>query len=371
MSLLIGLLKIFINITYFFLKLLPVNEKKVVFISRQANHTTLDFRLLGDEIKKIDPNYELVFLCNRVKKNFRGMIDYFFLTLKHLYHLATSRVCVIDSYCLAVSVPKHRKSLVVIQIWHAIATVKKFGYQTLEKSYGRDKKMAKQLHMHQNYSWVISGSDAMRKVFSETFHTDVSKVKSVGTPRVDYLLRGCDPIDQIIIKKYPLLNHKKVILYAPTFRKDEDIKIDELVKTIDFNKYNLVIKTHPVKKQHFSHKGVYNCSDFSTMQLLTIADYVITDYSAISIEAAILNKPTYFYLYDYDAYKHKNGLNIDLYKEMKGLCFEDFKLLYKNIEKNNYNYFRLKNYRNKYVTNQNGNAGFLIANYIVNGKWLS
>lgn len=369
MIFLIVLLKINLNIIYFFLKLFPTNRKQVVLISRQSDNVTLDFSLLKEEILKIDPEYKIICLCDKVKKSFKGFIKYYFDTLKHLYYLSTSRVCVVDSYCLAVSILKHKKNLTIIQIWHAIATVKKFGYQTLQKEYGRNEKIAKKLNMHKNYDWIISGSNVMAPIFAKAFNTDVRKIKNIGTPRIDYLLKKENVVKKHITKKHPDLIKKKVILYAPTFRKNKKINLDNLINTIDFKKYNLVVKTHPVKNQQFVNKKVFNCPEFSTLELLTVADYVITDYSAISVEASLLNKPVYFYVYDFIEYNKKNGLNIDLYKEMNGLCYRNFKSLYKKLDTENYNYRLLNDFKNKYVDNQNGNSGYLLANYIVNGEW--
>ncbi len=363
-------MKLSIKFIYFFFKLFPTNNKKVTFISRQSNKEPLDFILLKSEVIKLDNNFKVVSLYSKIESSVIGYVKYYLLTLRQMFHLATSKMAVIDSYCLAVSVLKHKKNLKVIQIWHAIATVKKFGYQTLGNEYGRNRKIAENLNMHSNYDYVISGSKAMSSVFSETFNTDIKTVKNIGTPRVDYLLRNCDSIDLKIKNKYPNLTKKKVILYAPTFRKDKKINIDNIVNTVDFSKYNLIVKTHPTKLQKFKNKSIYNCKEFSSLQLLSVSDYVITDYSAISIEASILLKKVYFYLYDLSEYMEKNGLNIDLQSEMKGYCFSNFEDLYKKIEQNTYDINLLKNFRDKYVDNQSGTSTYILAYFIVYGVWI-
>jgi len=134
------LFKFILKSIYGVLKLLPTNKKKVVLISRQQNTPSLDFNLLYEEIKKIDKSYKVVFLCKKMSMDVKSLSKYSFHILRQMYHLATSKTCVVDSYSIPVSILKHKKSLTVIQIWHAIATVKKFGYQTLDKKYGRSKK---------------------------------------------------------------------------------------------------------------------------------------------------------------------------------------------------------------------------------------
>ena len=113
---LIKLLKSFLKIIYFFMKLLPTNNKKVVFISRQSDEITLDFRMISDKLIEEDPNIKNVFICNRIKNSLSGYIKYFFVTLKQMHHLATSKVCVIDSYCIPVCILKHKKTLTILQI---------------------------------------------------------------------------------------------------------------------------------------------------------------------------------------------------------------------------------------------------------------
>ena len=56
---------------------------------------------------------------------------------KSMYHLATSRVCVLDSYWPPVSLLKHKEELRVIQIWHAIGKIKQSGLQSVGKKSGR------------------------------------------------------------------------------------------------------------------------------------------------------------------------------------------------------------------------------------------
>lgn len=363
------LFKFFLQIIYFFLKLLPTNKKKVVFISRQANTITLDFQLLKDEIYRLDRNYKVVVLCKKLEKGIGNCVCYIFHMFKQMYHLATSKTCIIDGYCISVSILKHKKELKIIQIWHAIASIKQFGYQTLDKEFGRTKKLASVLNMHKNYDFAISGSKAMQSVFAKTFAMKKNQIKVIGTPRIDYLLKANTNNNEKIIAKYPELAKRQNILYAPTFRKDKDVDYYEMLKTIDFSKYNLIVKNHPVKQEKKQSENIFICEEFSTMDLLFIADYVITDYSAVCIEASLLNKPVYFYLYDYLDYTKKNGLNVDLKKEMNGCCFTSFKALYKKIEENKYPYKKLEKFKNKYVTYQNGKCTYVLANYIVNGVW--
>ena len=103
---------------------------------------------------------------------------------------------------------------------------------------------------------------------------------------------------------------------------------------------------------------------YITYDLLKISDYIITDYSAVAFEASILNKPIYFYVYDYDEYISDTGVNIDLYKEMPNCVFETADKLYTSITKKKYNFDQLNKFRDKYVSNQNGDSTIKIVDLI-------
>ena len=137
------LIKITCKVIYFFMKIKKTKNNKVVFISRLDSKKSLDFKLIEDELKNKNPNIECVFLCKRITSftsDFFGNIKY---TLECLSNLANSKVCITDSFVLAISVVKHKKSLKVIQIWHSMGAIKKFAYQTLGNTSGRDIKTAK------------------------------------------------------------------------------------------------------------------------------------------------------------------------------------------------------------------------------------
>lgn len=365
MTILLKTFKLILNFIYSFIKLFKTKKNRIIFISRQSNSMTLDFKMLIDNIKEKYNDYEVLVFCKRFDDIKKHLISYSFYTLKIMYYLATSKVCVVDSYCLPVSILKHKKSLKVIQIWHSLGAIKKFGYQTIGTEYGRKTNVANILNMHKNYDMIISGSKEMSKYFSMAFGYDIKYFKNYGLPRVDYLIKNKDSIKNDIFSKYNKLKNKPIILYAPTFRPDYVNNIYDVINTVDYDKYNLIIKAHPNQKLEFENKNVYTCDDISSLDLLCVTDYLITDYSAIAIEACAIDIKTFYFVFDYEEYKEKNGLNIDLYKEMPGYVFSDFKSLYNKIN-NTYDMKILRQYQNKYLDNKKGNSTELIVKEIIN-----
>lgn len=352
---------------YFFLKFFKTRNK-VTFLSRQSNEITLDFSLIIKELQKRDSTIEFCVLCKRFNGSKKNFIEYGIYTLRSMYHIATSKVCIIDSYCLPNSVLNHKKSLKVLQIWHSLGAIKKFGYQTIDKKDGRCSAISNTLNMHKNYNNIISGSNEMTNFFSEAFNYDKKVFLNYGLPRIDYLIKNESKLKKKILSDYPSLKSKKNILYVPTFRKTNNNNVADLVKNINFDKYNLIVKSHVNQILSFDKTKVLECPKYASIDLLTISDYIITDYSAIAIEAAILNKKTYYYVFDYEEYKENNGLNIDLYKEMPGCVFEDAKALIEEVEKEKYDLHKLFLYKEKYLDNKKGNSTKLIVNKIC--EWL-
>ena len=352
----------FMKIIYFFMKLFKT-KNKIVFISRQSDKLSLDFSLLKEEIEK-NSNIELVFITKKVEKNFRSVFKSIFIMLKQMYHLATSKVCVIDGYNITVSVLKHKKGLKIIQIWHSLGAIKKFGYQSLITN--KQKETAKVMHMHENYDYILSGSDAMTKYFAKAFNYPESKFYSLGLPRIDYILKTEKQNKIKVYKKYPEFKNKKIILYVPTFRDNNNYQINKLINSIDLKKYILIIKVHPNMDYKIDKKdNVYTCDNISSLDLLCVSNYVITDYSAISIEAAVIDKPIYLYVYDYDEYKENPGINTDLYSDLKGYVFKDPKELFDKLNKTKYDMKVLEGYKKKYLCNTDGTVTKNIVEFIL------
>ena len=72
-------------------------------------------------------------------------------------------------------------------------------------------------------------------------------------------------------------------------------------------------------------------------------------YKRQSLEASLLDKPVYLYLYDYEAYQADQGLNIDLWAELPGAAFRDAEALAQAVEEGDYDRAALAAYRGKYI----------------------
>jgi len=83
--------------------------------------------------------------------------------------------------------------------------------------------------------------------------------------------------------------------------------------------------------------------------MLCVANAVISDYSCIIYEAAVLKKPLYFYTYDYAQYMSKRDIYIDYKKEMPGPICDTATELAQALSAKYYDYVKLEQFLNRYV----------------------
>lgn len=351
LSLIIYIARFGMSFLYFFIKLFPIQKNKITMISRQSNTINIDFQMLLEYINEHYPKMKVKVLCRKIPKRLIKKIGYCFYIIKCMYHIATSRVCIVDGYVIPISSLKQKKQLIVVQIWHAIGAIKQFGKQVLEKREGSNTNVANIMKMHNNYSYIMCTSNKTKDIFAEAFGYDKDKILTLGMPRIDYLLGKNNQLNQRVeelVRTYPILKEKKTILYVPTFRKGQSTHVQDVVNAINTEKYNLIVRLHPLDETKIDSKYVLS-SKYQTFELLKVSDYVITDYSAVAFEAAVLNKALFFYLYDIDDYQENRGLNINLKEEMKSSTFSNIKEIINRIEQDSYDYQELEEFKNTYI----------------------
>lgn len=356
MSLVIKIAIFFLNIIYSLLKLFP-QKHKITFISRQDNKPSLDIEMLDKKFHELHGEYKTIILCKTIDPGFLNKISYAFHMLKQMYHIATSEIVILDSYCIAISILNHKKSLLVIQMWHSIGTMKKFGYSILDKPEGSSSKIAHLMKMHRNYDYILAAGDGYKEHLAEGFNYPIDKIVTLPLPRVEVLKdkEYAQKTRSKILKVYPDLEGKKNIVYVPTFRKVNDDEflsaLKSLCDSVDYDKYNLIIKAHPLTDlTDFDYGNAVLDNQFSSFDMLFISDIVISDYSCIMYEAAVLGKPIYLYAYDYDEYMATREIYMDYKREIPCPICSTANELMDAIKNITYDHAGLDNFLKKYVS---------------------
>ncbi len=303
------------------MKLQPL-QRKVTIISRQSDVPSDDIRLLEGYFREHHPDLKVEVLCRSMERT--SSLKYAFHMLRQMRSIASSAVVLLDGYCIAASVLDHRKETVIIQMWHALAAVKKFGYQTVGRPSGRSREIAELMRMHRNYDQILAMGRRTGGFFCEAFGADPEKIRLFGLPRIDLIMQEND-MGSRLRSEFGIPDDREIILYAPTFRKGEHMSAEDLIESIDPQRFTLVIRLHPLWRElggSFSSSGKdvkLQCivdEKYSSYDWLHACQRIITDYSALGLEAALTGKPVYYYLYDLDDYKEKVGLNIDPLEEI-------------------------------------------------------
>lgn len=308
----------FIRFAYFVCALFPRRDK-VSFLSRQSSRP-FDFALLEPEIRRSLPGYDIVWSCVPESGSFGPL-----LAFRQVWHAATSRVCIVDGYVPAVSVPKSHEGALCVQLWHSLGAMKRFGYQALDTPDGRSSKAASALRMHRGYDMVVAGLPGAVPAFAEAFDCSEKRILPLGLPRVDYLLssefederarRQRAAVERLDIDRD---RWRAVVLYAPTLRRGVaggdawfDRSTEELTRAFGEIDAALVVAGHPLQAD-VQHDGgnVAFLRGAASIDVLSWVDYVVTDYSAVAFEAAVASKKVLFYVPDIEEYRRSPGLTL-------------------------------------------------------------
>ena len=323
---------------YALCRLLPVRDQ-IVCISRQSDQEPVDFRMIRAYFQREWPGWRVVVLANTLK----SPLSYLPVMMRQVFYIATSPAVVLDSYCIVVSLLGERIKAPVVQIWHALGNMKKFGYTALDTEEGHSAETAALMHMHEGYDAVAVSSLTFAEDLAAGFNVEPSIVFEAPLPRVDLLLdKGNRAAQRAAVEQAcPSLMGKKVIVYCPTFRKAEPANEKEamaaLLNAIDFSRYALVYKPHPVSTQVIDDPRAIRIED-PAIDPLYRADYVIGDYSTVMYEAGLLGIPVFLYAYDWDDYHGKRAFNIDLERDVPALFTADAREIMAAIEEGGFDH---------------------------------
>ena len=340
-------------------------KNRIAFLSRQSASPSLDIRKLTEYLAEHHPEIDVKVLVRRLDESASGVLRYGGHMLRQMHALATSKVVVVDGYNIAACLLDHKPQTKVLQMWHALAAIKKFGYQTLDKPAGHSSTVAEIMQMHRRYDHVLCPSEETGRAFCKGMNLDESQLVYMGLPRIDEILRKDTEFAQDIRKEYGIGPERKIALYVPTFRKGEKVRVSEFAEALDREAFALVVRLHPVYEQDGEiPDGVINGGKYSSYDWLKVCDAVITDYSALGVEAALTGKPVYFYLYDYEEYKEQVGLNVDPMEEMGQAAAADATAL-SQMMKEEYDFEALERFRDKYISVDTDDCTERLGEYLV------
>ncbi len=307
------ILKMILKIFHIF----PIQKETIMFDSFFGKNYADNAKYIFEYICTHYPRkYKLVWGFKNPEdyKEIQGLTPVKYWSLKWFYYHAVAKT-VIYSHHIYNYLPI-RKNQISIMTWHAGGAYKRIGENVVSNS--RTNQM---LHRFRNnyinkaVDLFVSSSDIFTKYNIKEVYSYMGTVLNSGLPRNDLLLNE-EKREQTSERVRKNLNMNEiVILYAPTFRTDMSqidtiIDCDRIIQAAEkrYEKKVTVLFRNHYYDQYRYKKGsqVIDVSHYSdTQELLCAADILITDYSSIIWDFALIGKPCFLYVPDLELYRDK------------------------------------------------------------------
>ncbi len=313
----------------------PIDEKKIVFAYNSRYKTMPDnLKVVKDYLEErgynciVIPHTDCENKTSSPLKNF--FLNFFFDCKDFFQAYGNCRALFLIDYYFPAFACKPREGQSVVQLWHACGAFKMWGYSTVDKAWGVTKTDLDRYPIHNTYTHVCVSSPKVSFAYNDALHCGMENIYPLGSPRTDvyfdpeFVAQGRSCLKEM----FPEIGDKKIILYAPTFR-GNSLRKSYMRNTLDFEKlynalhedYVFVMKLHPLTAKAFKIKKsdaerydgfLYDISQ--TVQIdtaLCAADVVISDYSSLIFEYALLGRPMIFYAYDLENYDRTRSFYFD------------------------------------------------------------
>lgn len=152
-----------------------------------------------------------------------------------------------------------------------------------------------------------------------------------GRPREDILYRLSEEMIDNYRRVLELPKDRKIILYAPTWRESRDsgksysieipIAIEKWRKELR-DEYLILFRAHFLTERINGIEFddfIRNVSEYPEVNhLYAVSDILISDYSSVFSDYALLEKPMICFAYDYEEYVRTRGINHEYYEGFPG-----------------------------------------------------
>lgn len=210
-----------------------------------------------------------------------------------------------------------RKGQKYVMLWHggvALKRIEKDAEAQLSYSYLKKAKIDSKV-----CDLMVSGCRFQTSLLKEKFWYD-GEILERGIPRNDVFFdKARHPeMKERICHKYGISPDSRIVLYAPTFRRNKSIEpyridwsrvVPELRKIYGTEKISILLRLHPnlIGKADASSlindESVIDVTRYHDMQeLLCVSDLLITDYSSSMFDITMLKKPCMLYATDIEKY---------------------------------------------------------------------
>lgn len=306
----------------------PINHKKVIFDNFGGRGYGDDPKYIAEELRKKYPELKLIWVTSDMSIQLPdGIQKVKYGTVRAAYHWATSKVWV-DNIKSSLKVKKKPQQY-YIQTWHSTLGFKKNEQdaKTLTEKYKRQA-----IDDASRTDLMYSDNDFRLDKYKNRYWYSGEVIKC-DVPRMSIMLNPQQDIKKKVRQTFGIGQEKRIVLYAPTFRKTSDLNTylfdyDLCMKTLEERfggDFIMLIRLHPNEARYknmlhvYDGKKVFCASDYPDMQeLLAVADVLITDYSGCMFDFGFTGKPVFLFAKDLTWYLSEDR---DVYFSLDELPF--------------------------------------------------
>ncbi|TWT28442.1 CDP-glycerol glycerophosphotransferase family protein [Planomicrobium sp. CPCC 101110] len=357
---------------------MPRKERLVMFESFHAKQYSDNPRAIYEYMKEYYPDYRLLWSIDKqaepLFKSF-GIPYVKRFTLRWFLTFPRAKYWV-NNVRLPAWMPKPLETIFV-QTWHG-TPLKKLGIDIEEIHMpGTKTSTYKKNFVIESSKWnyLVSPNAYSTEIFRRAFHFK-GKVIESGYPRNDLLANPSAANIKLIKKKLGIPDKKKIMLYAPTWRDNEFYQKGKYKFHFQFNLDNwkrefgeewvLLSRMHYLVAENFNftaHAGtVYDVSAYPDIRdLYLVSDMMITDYSSVFFDYAILDRPIVFFMYDLEKYRNElRGFYINIEEDAPGPIVQTEEELFRAMRELMHTNVQLNpkfvSFKNKFASLEDGNA---------------
>jgi CDP-glycerol glycerophosphotransferase len=177
----------------------------------------------------------------------------------------------------------------------------------------------------QRWDYSISANEFTTEIWERVYPSGTYESLETGYPRNDELIRATDADRARIRADLGISEDARVLLYTPTHREyskqyvpllDPVALAESLGPT-----WTILMRSHYFYRDAAtgSHPRVVDVANHRSIEELSIAsDVLVTDYSSLMFDFAVLDRPIVIYAPDWDEYRTQRGTYFDLMAEPPG-----------------------------------------------------
>jgi CDP-glycerol glycerophosphotransferase len=281
-----------------------------------------------------------------------------------------------------------RPETTYIQTWHGSA-LKRMGFDTPEmRILPEPERRAYQRAVDRFDHFVVRGRHD-ELTLARAYGIPEEKLLRTGYPRNDALVRAResgapDPAAEALARRLGLRRDLPVVLYAPTFRAREGGGVRSFEFPFDVDEFadrfgdelTLLVRTHYLNGVTLPPSVAGRVVDVSAepdiTPVLLLSDVLVTDYSSVMFDYALLQRPMVFFTYDWDDYAHNGrGTYFDLAAEAPGPVVRTAGELYEalsDLDRLQGHRARLKEFMTRYGEYDQGEAAARIVDRFFGGR---